>query len=153
MMLLMHTQRPFFLPLLYLPVVARSRSAAPYWAACCNRSFNQAVRRAGTQGTCHLTLQPWGGSFSKWPLSICLNANVWWGRFLDYLHLQSRLGAGSIRSMRVREAAAPSLLPSAICHQVQRIRCFHVFFLLLFISSCRCVMQCCDWKINMSTCW
>lgn len=58
------------------------------------------VRRAGTQGTCHPTLQPWGGSFPKLPLSICLNANVRQRRFSDYLHLQSRLRGESIGNMK-----------------------------------------------------
>lgn len=58
-------QRWSVLPQLYLPTVAQSRSAAPYRVACHSLSFNHTVRRAGTHGTCHLTLHSSEGSFSK----------------------------------------------------------------------------------------
>lgn len=132
-----HTHRGLsLLPLLYLPTVANSKCAAPYWVACHDGSFNHAVRRAGTHGTCHPTLQSWGGSFSKWPLSICLNANVWLGRFLDYLHLQSRLGFEGISSMGQGTGRSSSLLtePLLITHTYRGCIVFSIL-----IYSCRSV--------------
>lgn len=76
-----HAQRPLCSPSAVLPTVAKSQCAAPYWVACHDGSFNYVVRRAGTHGTCHLTLQSWGGSFSKWPLSICLKCKCLVGTF------------------------------------------------------------------------
>lgn len=53
---------------------------------------------SGGQGLMESATSHWSheeAAFQNDLLSICLNANIWWRRFLDYLHLQSRLGAGS----------------------------------------------------------
>lgn len=118
-----HTHRSYsVLPQLYLPTVAQCRSAAPYWLACHSESYNHSVKRAGTHGTSHCSHQEAG--FQNDLLSICLNANIWGGRFLDYLHPQSRLGVGSIG----KNERKPGLLWPVLLVWIQkRIHCFHVF--------------------------
>lgn len=114
------------LPQLYLPTVAQCRSAAPYWLACHSESYNHSVKRAGTHGTLLCSHQEAG--FQNDLLSICLNANIWGGRFLDYLHLQSRLGVGSIGKVERK----PGLLWPVLLVWIQkRIYCFHILDLEL----------------------
>lgn len=85
-------------------------------------SYNHSVKRAGTHGTSHCSHQEAG--FQNDLLSICLNANIWGGRFLDYLHPQSRLGVGSIG----KNERKPGLLWPVLLVWIQkRIHCFHVF--------------------------